>query len=156
MVSVLQAQLLQACLTLCNPIDCSPLGSSVCGILQAGLLEWVAIPSSRGSSQPRDQTHVSWLLHWQASSLPHGKPKVLVAQWCLTLCDPVDCSVPGFSVHYILQVKNEWVAMPYSRGFSWPRDYICISHVSCIENAFFTVWATREALGWRQNRIQYT
>ena len=46
----------QSCLTLCNPMDCSPPGSSVHGILQAGILEWVAISSSRGSSQPRDQT----------------------------------------------------------------------------------------------------
>ena len=53
------AQLLQLCLTLFDPEDCSPPGSSVCGILQARILEWVAMPSSRGSSKPRDQTHVS-------------------------------------------------------------------------------------------------
>ena len=46
-------------LTLCDPIDFSPLGSSVHGILQARILEWVAIPFSRGSSQPRDRTQVS-------------------------------------------------------------------------------------------------
>ena len=45
--------------SLWDPLDCSPLGSSVHGILQARILEWVAISSSRGSSQPRDQTHVS-------------------------------------------------------------------------------------------------
>ena len=50
---------LQLCLTLCDPMDCSPPGSSVHGILQARILEWVAMPSSRGSSQPRDQTCVS-------------------------------------------------------------------------------------------------
>ena len=44
----------QSCLTLCDPMDCSPLDSSVCGILQARILEWVAIPFSRGSSQPKD------------------------------------------------------------------------------------------------------
>ena len=53
------AKSLQSCLTLCSPMDCSPTDSSVHGILQAGPLEWVAMPSSRGSSQPRDQTHVS-------------------------------------------------------------------------------------------------
>ena len=47
------------CLTLCEPMDCSPPGSSVRGILQARILEWVAIPFSRGSSQPRDWTQVS-------------------------------------------------------------------------------------------------
>ena len=49
----------QSCLTLCYPVDCSPAGSSVCGILQARILEWIAMPSSRGSSQLRDQTRVS-------------------------------------------------------------------------------------------------
>ena len=48
------AQSLQSCPTLCDPRDCSPPGSSVHGILQARKLEWVAISSSRGSSQLRD------------------------------------------------------------------------------------------------------
>ena len=46
------AELLQLSLTLCDPMDCSPLASSVRGILQARILEWVAIPSFRGSSRP--------------------------------------------------------------------------------------------------------
>ena len=49
----------QSCPTLYDPMDYSPSGSSVHGILQARVLEWVAMPSSRGSSQPRDQTQVS-------------------------------------------------------------------------------------------------
>ena len=53
-----RAQLLQSCWTLCNPMDCSPPGSSVHSILQAGILDRVAIPSSRESSHPRDQTHI--------------------------------------------------------------------------------------------------
>ena len=48
------AQLLQSCLTLCDPTDCSPPGSSVYGILQARIMEWVAISFSRASSQPGD------------------------------------------------------------------------------------------------------
>ena len=51
----------QSCLTFCNAMDCSPLGSSVHGILLARILEWVAIPFSRGSSQPGDQTWVSYI-----------------------------------------------------------------------------------------------
>ena len=51
----------QSCLTLCNGVDCSPPGSSVRGILQSRVLEWVALPFSRGSSQPRDRTWVSSL-----------------------------------------------------------------------------------------------
>ena len=67
-------KLLQSCPTLCNPMDCSPPGSSVHRILQARILEWVAMPSSWGSSQPKDQTRVSCLLHWQAGSLPLAPP----------------------------------------------------------------------------------
>ena len=51
----------QSCLTLCDPLDCSPPGISVRGILQARILEWVAVSSSRGSSQPRDGTPVTCL-----------------------------------------------------------------------------------------------
>ena len=54
-----ESEVTQSCLTLCNPMDCSPPGSSVHGILQARILEWVAISFSRGSSQPRDRTQVS-------------------------------------------------------------------------------------------------
>ena len=53
----------QSCLTLCNPMDCSLPDSSVHGIFQARILEWVTISHSRGSSQPRDQTCISCLLH---------------------------------------------------------------------------------------------
>ena len=51
------------------------------------------------------------------------KVKMLVIQFCLTLCNPMDCSPPGFSVHGILQARIlEWEAIPFSRGSSWPRD----------------------------------
>ena len=59
------------------------------------------------------------------------------------LCDPVDCSPPGSSVHGISQARiQEWVAISFSRGSSWPRDP---THVSCTASGLFTVWATREA-----------
>ena len=54
-----KSEVAQVCPTLRGPMDCSPAGSSVHGILQARILEWVTMPSSRGSSQPRDQTQVS-------------------------------------------------------------------------------------------------
>ena len=67
----------------------------------------------------------------------------IVIQSCLTLCDPMDCSPPGSSVHGILQVRIlEWVAMPFSRGPSRPRDR---TQVSCIAGEYFTTWAPREA-----------
>ena len=54
-----ESEVAQSCPTLCDPVDCSLPGSSVHGILQARILEWVAISFSRGSSQPRDQSQVS-------------------------------------------------------------------------------------------------
>ena len=65
---------------------------------------------------------------------------VLISQSCPTLCDPMDCGLPGFSVHGILQARIlEWVAIPFSRGTSQPRDQTL---VTCITGRFFTVWAT--------------
>ena len=67
----------QWCLALCNPMVWSLPGSSVCGILQARTLEWVAIPFSRGSSQPRDQTRSPALQADSSPSEPPGKPQLL-------------------------------------------------------------------------------
>ena len=72
-----RARLLQSCRTLRDPMYCSPPGSSIHGILQARILEGVAMPSSGGSSQPGYGTVSQSFLHWQASSLhlaPSGKP----------------------------------------------------------------------------------
>ena len=70
---------------------------------------------------------------------------VLVAQSCPTLCDPLDCSPPGPSVHGILQARMlESVAIPFSRRSSQPRDQTLISGIL---GGFFTIWAIREALG---------
>ena len=61
-------------------------------------------------------------------------------QSCLTLCNPMNCCLSDSSVHGIVQAKLlEWVATPFSRGFSWPRDWTCVSYVSC--TAFFTTSA---------------
>ena len=61
----------QVCLTLCSPMDCGQPGSPAHGIFQARILEWVAIPYSKGSSQPKGfNPHLLCLLHWQAGSLP--------------------------------------------------------------------------------------
>ena len=53
-----EGEVAQLCPTLCNPVDCNLLGFSIHGILQARILEWIAISFSRGSSRPRDQTRV--------------------------------------------------------------------------------------------------
>ena len=65
-----------------------------------------------------------------------------VAQSCLTLCDPMDCSWPGSSHHGILQARIlEWVAISFSRGSSWSRDQ---TQVPRIVDGSFTIWATSE------------
>ena len=111
--------MLQSCPALCDPMGCSPLGSSVHGILQAKILEWIAMTFFRGSSRPRDQTCISYVSCIGRQVLYHlGSPvcvcvcvcvcvwsvKVLVTQSCPTLCNPVDGSLPGCSVYGILQV----------------------------------------------------
>ena len=68
-----------------------------------------------------------------------------VAQLCPTLCDPMDCSPPGSSVHGILQARIlEWVTISFCRGSSRPRDR---TRVSGIGGRRFNLWATREAPG---------
>ena len=68
---------------------------------------------------------------------------VLVAQLCLTLCDPIDYTAWGSSIHGILQARIlEYVTIPFSRVTSQPRDW---TRVSCIAGKFFTIWAMREA-----------
>ena len=69
--------------------------------------------------------------------------QVEVAQLCMTLCNPTDCSPPASAVHVVLQARRlEWVASAFSRGSSQPRDQ---TQVSCFAGGFFTMWATREA-----------
>ena len=72
------------------------------------------------------------------------KVKVIVAQLCPTLSDPMNCSLPSSSVHGILQARIlQWVAILFSRGSSWSRDQ---TQVSSTASRFFTIWATGEAL----------
>ena len=62
-----------------------------------------------------------------------------VAKSCLTPCDPMNCSLPGFSVYVVLQARLlEWVAIPFLRGSSLPRDW---TRVSCIAGRCFNLWA---------------
>ena len=139
---IMNAKVAQLCLTLwvciesevalsypilCNPKDCSLSGSSVHGIFQARVLEWVAISFSTGSPQPRDRTQVSHLA---------GRRFTVWAtrEVCI--------------VHGILQARIlEHVAVPFSRESSQPRNG---TQVSYIAGAFCTSLATREAHKWIQ------
>ena len=92
-----------------------------------------------------------WSLAWRILSITllACESESEVAQSCLTLCDPMDYSPPGFSVHGIFQARIlEWVAISFSRRSSRPRDW---TQVSRIIGRCFTVWATREV---RTQKIQ--
>ena len=144
---------------------------TVLGILQARILEWLAFPFFRESSQPRDRTQVSC-----TAAAAAAKSR----QSCLTLCDPIDGSPPGCSVPGILQARTlEWIAISFSNAWKWkvrvkslsrvwllatsctvayqappsmgfPRqEYwsgVPLPSLSCTAGGFFTIWATREAL----------
>ena len=117
-------------------------GFSVHRILHASIQEWVACPppgifSTQGSN-PHLLHYRRILYCWATGETQMGHVKVKVAQVRLTLCDPMD-----YTVHGILQARIlEWVAVPFSRGSSQPRDG---TQVSRIAGGFFTSWATREA-----------
>ena len=109
---------------------------------------------SHCSSDSRRSCLLSWAKISQECPVKHFKKvKVKVSQSCPTLCDPMD-----YTVHGILQARIlEWVAFPFSRGSSQPRDQ---TQVSLIAGGFFTSWATREAgdkyILWYNNKILYS
>ena len=89
---------------------------------------------------------VKWSNHFQVRMLWDVSLAVKcgeVARSCPTLCYPMDCSIPGSSVHGIFQaVILEWIAISFSNGSSWPRDWTRVSHIA---GRCFNLWATREA-----------
>ena len=85
------------------------------------------------------------LLRQLFDKLPEKKESE-VARSCPTLCNPMDCSLPGFYVHGIFQASVlEWVAISFSRGSSHPRNWTQVSHTV---GRCFTLWATREVQKW--------
>ena len=125
-------EIAQSCPTLCNPMNCSLPRSSVHGIFQTRVLEWVAISFHMGSSQPRDQTQVSRIAGrcftiWATREAHLMYQEVYysnVKASCMCTCGakspqscPTLCTLPDSSVHGILPAKTlKWVAMPSSGG----------------------------------------
>ena len=101
-----RAKSLQPYLTLCNPMDCSPPGSSLHGILQARILEWVAMPSSRGSSRPRDQASVSYISHTTSGFY----------------CWAMEKAHPSFKSHHTCVSKEGFPGGPMSLSKLWVGD----------------------------------
>ena len=132
-------------------MDCGPQGSSVHGIFQARILEWVSISSSRGSSQLRDRTWISLfydlcLYLQRLSDILVILSEVKVAQLCLTLW------LHGLYSPWNSPGQNiEVVAFPFSRASSQPRDQ---TQVCRIAGGFLTSWATREALWFLVSEVK--
>ena len=150
-----ESEVAQSFPTLSNPMDCSLPGSSVHGIFQARVLEWGAIAFSdiilsksvqftlsvvSDSVRPHRRQPTRLPRPWDSPSKNIGvgccfllqfmkvKSESEVAQSFPTLCDLMDCSLPGSSIHGILQARIlEWVAISFCRGSSRPRDRIQIS-----------------------------
>ena len=99
---------LQSCPTLCDPMDCSPPGSSVYGIFQVRVLKWVAMPFPRGSSWPRDWTcgsFSSYISKWILLLLSHQGSSLLCETYSYTLFDLRFVESMCFYLKKIIQVK---------------------------------------------------
>ena len=135
----------QSCLTLCDPMDWSLLGSSVHGILQARILEWVAIPFSRGSSPPRDWTQVFCVAGRFFNCIRHQ-------------------GSPGIRLKFTLHIQVGWFAFlkqllgwqgSGSLGLSWfvsvaPHlEAICLKHV----NILFAFCFLHELKSWTDLKL---
>ena len=91
-----------------------------------------------------------WNINWPFVVL------YLVARSCLTLCDPMNCSLLGSTVHGVFQARVlEWIAISFSGVSSWPRDPTLGSCVSCIAGELSTCWATGEAISWPYVRVYF-
>ena len=138
----MHAKLLHSCLIFSDTMDCSLPGSSFHLILQAGILECLAMPFSRRSSPPQGSNWpLLFLLHWQEGSLPlepFRKPFLhsccccccySVAHSCPALCNTMDCSMPAFSLYHHLpefaQIHVHWVgdAIQLYHLLSSPSSY---------------------------------
>ena len=123
-------------------MDCSSPGSSVHGISQARILEWVAILFSRGSSRPRDQTQVCCIAGIFFIKCVHAKS----LQSFLSLCNPMEHSLPGSSVHGIIQARIlECVACPPPGYLPEPGTEPTFFMSPALAGGFFTTTVTWEA-----------
>ena len=113
--------LTRSCPTLCEPKDCSPQGSSVHGILQARILEWVVIPFSRGSSEPWDPIWVSWIAGRFFTI--KATREILISIWDSDICDvALNFIVPMFMVQFssIQSLSLVWLFEIPRTGFPCP------------------------------------
>ena len=108
------AKLIQLCLTLCDLMNCSPPGSSVHGILQARILEWVAFSSSRESFRPRDWIHISWISCTGKQILsPLSHLESPLREWVGNIC------IGWIIMIYLITKWDQRRLSPYSLSFAF-------------------------------------
>ena len=111
--------------------------NEVCRVLLCPRTAWTPAPSPSCVLKNRLRALRTTTVPPRQPAFPDSRVKVLVAQSCLTLCDPMHCSPPGSSVHGILQARIlEWVGIPFSRGSFRPSDQ---TQVSCTADKCFTI-----------------
>ena len=130
-VNYMHAKLLQSCLSLCHPMNYSPAGSPVHGILQAWILQWVAVPFSRGSSRPRDQTRFLSLLHWQAGSLPLA-PSGFSFLWIKLLWTLMYKSLCEHKFSFLWEIKGAIARFCNRYMFSFVRSFHSLFQNDCV------------------------
>ena len=154
----------QPYLTLCNPMNYSPLGSSVYGISQARILEWAAISYSKGSSQPRDWTRASyigrWILYhwaswealyclrWGGNLDTHYLAQCLANEMCLHWCGSLPTGsypLPFIWLILLLSVKQSWEFY----------IFLCVSHSVTSNSATLWTVAHQTALSMGFSRQEY-
>ena len=141
---------------LCNPMDCRLPGPSAHGILQAKILESVAISSFRGYSRPMDQTCISYVSCTGRRVLYHGRhlgsPAAAAAkllQSCPILCDPIDGSPPGSPIPGILQARTlEWVAISFSNAGKWKVKVKSLSRVRLLATPWTVAYQALPPMGF--------
>ena len=135
-------------------MDCSPSGSSAHGIFPGKIMEWIAIPFSRGSPQSRDQTWVSCignqiLYPWDTLEAHYWDCCCSVAKSCPTLWDPMDHSTPGFPVRHHLpeftQVKDGFLFFFYLHiGYACFFACLVIANwkLNILNNRMWQLWTS--------------
>ena len=142
------------CLTLCSPAEYSLPGFSVHGLRRHKYWSGLPFPSLRDLPNPGIKSHLLCLLRWQADSLPlsHQGSQMILLKSSVSHSVMSDSLWLPWTVAYQVSLSMskglqarilEWVAIPFSRRSSQPRDQTRVSHIA---GGFFTTWATREAL----------
>ena len=132
-----ESEVRQSCPTLCDPVDCSPPGSCAHGILQARILEWVAIFFSRGSSWPRDWTHVSCIADGSFTPEPPGSPWCVQRKYLLIFYGCIFFAVWGLSL-----VAENGGYSGFLTGASHCSDLSCCGAraLGCVGFGSYGVW----------------